>query len=57
MKNNQKPMQKKEKGAETPKGGPSLGVRLMCWFLAGVMVLGLAYSTIVMILTLAGVIS
>jgi hypothetical protein len=50
-------MQKKEKGAETPKSGPSLGVRLMCWFLAGVMVLGLAYSAIITILTLAGVIS
>jgi hypothetical protein len=57
MKNTQKSMQKKEKGAETPKSGPSLGVRLMCWFLAGVMVLGLAYSTIVMILTLTGVIA
>ena len=57
MKNNQKPTQKKEKGAETSKNGPSLGVRIMCWFLAGVMVLGLAYSAIVMILNLTGVIS
>jgi hypothetical protein len=57
MKNTQKSMQKKEKSTETPKNGPSLGVRLMCWFLAGVMVLGLAYSAIATILTLTGVIS
>ena len=57
MKNNQKPTQKKEKSAETPKNGPSIGVRIMCWFLAGVMVLGLAYSAIIMILNLTGVIS
>ena len=57
MKNNQKSMQKKEKGTETPKNGPSLGVRIMCWILAGVMVLGLAYSAIIMILNLTGVIS